>query len=628
MRAVPRKLLIIASLLLLAGLAQAKVSVHEGESIQRAMDAADPGETIEVYSGTYLESLVVRKSLILLGIDSGSGMPAVVSDRGSAITILADNVTLKGFRTKSTSGWSEDAGIVVAADGNLLQGNAAEGCSNSGIILSTSHGNVLRDNSAVQNRNEGIALRNASSNLLENNRADQNRYGLKMVDSSENTIINNAFSDNRFEGMYLQGCNANVLEKNYALGNSGGIFLESSRDNIIIGNDLIDNEKGISISNRNASESLISGKKGVSISYSGMPSDDPRHSSNNTIFLNNLSNLENAYDDGLNHWDSGSIGNNYSNFNDPEEGCTGGRICSAEYSISGGSSRDRFPLSRVTAPKAPAEKASGAEGTSLTLERSYFLPGREIRANFTAPSDSEAWAALSDGNRTWDEQYLGRNNSGLLAFTAPENEGSYRLTMYDGTGKEIVSLPFNVTVPRISASPKSVRTCEKIIVSYSGAPGLEKDWIGMFSSGSSEPLSRQYLKKSASGDLAFSTQESGTYHFALFEAGVSTSLCTSNSVEAVAKNGVKVIAEPSRVSPGGSITVTFWGAPASGTGVLGMYGMTRPDKFHIEKRPIGSRSCGTMTFRAPSKPGQYDFRMFENDIYRPLMAQSNVVTVA
>ena len=76
------------------------------------------------------------------------------------------------------------------------------------------------------------------------------------------------------------------------------------------------------------------------------------------------------------------------------------------------------------------------------------------------------------------------------------------------------------------------------------------------------------------------------------------------------------------------VTVTFWGAPASGTGVLGMYGMTRPDKFHIEKRATGSRSCGSMTFRAPGAPGQYDFRLFHDDVNRPLLAQSNVVTVS
>jgi hypothetical protein len=153
----------------------------------------------------------------------------------------------------------------------------------------------------------------------------------------------------------------------------------------------------------------------------------------------------------------------------------------------------------------------------------------------------------------------------------------------------------------------------------------------MFASGGSDAgvdaVSQQQLKGRQTGTLAFSASDAGTYNFRMFESGGSQPLAKSDPVVVVAGKGVKVIAEPSQVAPGGTITVTFWGAPSSGTGVLGMYGMTRPDKFHIEKRPLGSRSCGSMTFRAPSAPGQYDFRMFENDIYRPIMAYSNVVTV-
>lgn len=613
---------------MIAALGQSKISVHDGESIQRAIEAATPGDVIEVYSGTYQESLEIKKSLTLRGIDSGSGLPLVVSDRSSAISVLADNVTMEGFQAWSTSGWSEDAGILVASDGNLLTGNAANSGGNIGIILNDADDNILRGNSASENRNEGISLRNCSRNLLEDNRLNQNRYGIKLVGSNQNTIRSNAASGNRLEAIFLQNSMANLVSDNSALGNAGGVYLEGSRNNTIAANDLIDNEKGIYISNHNASESLSSGKAGVSISYSGMSSSDLRRSSNNTIFLNNLSNKENAYDDGLNSWSLNQLGNNYSDFNDPEEGCSGGKVCSAEYRISGGSSVDRYPLVKIKPPKVPAAKASGPEGARISIDRSYYLPGRDILVNFTAPAESEAWAAMMQGNLTLDEQYLGQNNSGMLAFAAPKDEGAYRLRMYDQTGKEIVSLSFDVTSPRISIAVDSARTCEKIVVSYSGAPGLEKDWIGMFSSGSSDPVSRQYLKGNPSGNLSFSTQEAGTYHFSMFEAGQSTSISRSGDVAVEAVGGVKLIAEPSKVSPGGTITVTFWGAPSSGTGVIGLYGMTRPDKFHIEKRATGSRSCGTMTFRAPSAPGQYDFRMFENDVYRPLMVQSNVVTVA
>ena len=81
-------------------------------------------------------------------------------------------------------------------------------------------------------------------------------------------------------------------------------------------------------------------------------------------------------------------------------------------------------------------------------------------------------------------------------------------------------------------------------------------------------------------------------------------------------------------------TSAYWGAPASGAGIIGMYGMTRPDKFAVEKRGVGSANCGSMTWRLPAAAGQYDFRMFQSDItdynqgaYQ-IIAQSNVVTVS
>ena len=44
-------------------------------SIQAAIDAADPGDTIEVHSGTYNENVNVNKQLILMGADTGTGKP-------------------------------------------------------------------------------------------------------------------------------------------------------------------------------------------------------------------------------------------------------------------------------------------------------------------------------------------------------------------------------------------------------------------------------------------------------------------------------------------------------------------------------------------------------------------------
>lgn len=648
MSAMPKKLaaLLVAALTLFTSAfflgvekGSAIETVHEGESIQAAIDAATPGDIVEVYSGTYQESIEIKKPLILRGIDSGSGLPNVEADEGSAIVLSADGITLEGFMASSSSSWGGDAGILVVSKNNIIRNNAASGSGNAGMAFLESQNNTVTGNTVEGNHNEGISLKDSNFNLLEGNTAKDNRYGIKLESSGTNVIRGNTVRENRFEGIYLENCAKNILEGNYIEDNWGGISLDNSRDNIIRRNDVRGNEKGIQLAYHNHSDSLKSEGKGVNISYNSQSTQSSGHT-NNTIYRNNLSNKENAHDDGLNRWNVGKDGNSYSDFDEPSEGCVsdGGKTCNSEYRISGGSSVDKYPLAMVATPRKSA-RPTGRDGSQLWLAKQSFLPGDEMLANFTAPAGLEAWAGIAKGNETGivnsfgsenktpESRHLGQNTSGSLVFTAPNEEGSYQVYMYEGNGTVLLSVPFNVTVPRITASPSEVKTCEKIFVSFSGAPGLEKDWIGMYKQGGADPVSQQQLSGRQMGTLAFSVTDAGTYEFRMFESEGSQPLATSSAVEVKMGAGVKLIAEPSRVAPGGTITVTFWGAPSSGTGVLGMYGITRPDKFHIVKRPLGRSSCGSMTFKAPSQPGQYDFRMFQNDVYRPIMAVSNAVTV-
>jgi hypothetical protein len=260
-----------------------------------------------------------------------------------------------------------------------------------------------------------------------------------------------------------------------------------------------------------------------------------------------------------------------------------------------------------------------------------YLPGSRMDLNFTAPVGQEVWVrqivpVASGRNDSQEDLYLGQNISGDAWLTAPQEEGSYQLDMIDQNGTKVLSVPFGVAIPSISATPATVYTCEKIIVTFQGAFGQKDDWIGMYREGSSDAAARQTLGSQDQGNITFSASDAGSYLFKMFAGGANLPQASSNPVRVKANAGHKVIAEPSRVAPGGLVTITFWGAaPAS---VIGMYGMTRPDRFDLGKISTGGRSCGTMVRQLPFDPGQYDFRLFQDDINRPLLAQSNVVTVA
>jgi len=593
---------------MLFGLANATSSVKPGQSIQSAINATNPGQIIEVQNGTFYESVNVTKPLTLKGV----GKPIIdAGGKGSAITISANGSTLLGFMATGSGNDAEDAGIRVLSDGN-----------------------IIKDNMAIKNNN----------------------YGILLYHVDKNTVFLNRVIENKNDGILLIHANNNQIWGNYASMNWKGISIETSKGNIIKANSLTKNTMGINISNNEISESITAKGKGVSIEYSSRSqlttynidkNSTSAYQGTNILYQNNLQdNGQNAFDDGNNQWDNDKAGNHYSNYDAREQGCNDRNrdgICDSSYSIPGGRNVDRLPKASTDAVL--SYKSKGVNGSELRMDQRTYLPGSDIDVKYAAPRDFSGQVGVmkadqprgraSQENALSYQKLIG--SSGILKLTAPAHNGSYDLRLYNTTsGEELASLNFMVSIPTISATPASVNTCELITVSYAGAPGYENDWIAMYKSGSPDTsyITRQYLDGKENGTVTLSAPDPGSYDFRIFENDSYTLLATSNSVMVKTFNGTKVVASPTHVSPGGTVTVTYWGAPSSGSGVIGMYGMNRPDKFPLETRGLGSKNCGRMTWKLPAAPGQYDFRMFYSAITQAgqgayqLLGQSDVVTVS
>lgn len=601
--------MLATTMMLLSGAADSTFYVKSGQSIQAAINAASSGQIVEVQNGTYNERVNVTKPLTLKGI----GEPIVdAGGKGSAITVSANGSTLQGFTAVgSGKGWN-DAGIRVLSRENIIKGNAALKNNNFGILLTHAGNNTIADNIAEDNKNSGIMLVHSNGNQVWGNDIVMNREG---------------------------------------------ISIQTSRDNVVKDNNLTLNKIGINISNYNFSETIrasTSGNgKGVSIKYrptnevtsysiNNMSTSSP---DTNLVYQNYIrDNTKTALDDGFNQWDSGKVGNHYSSYDAREEGCKDRNrdgICDSGYSIPGGRNVDKFPKASIDAIL--SYKSKGLMGSLLKIDHNTYLPDSDIDLTYLAPKNFSGFVGVMraddprgniDRKKSLSYQSIA-GSSGLLNLKAPEDNGSYNLRMYNASGEELASLDFNVKVPTITAAPASIKACEMVAINYSGAPGYENDWIGMYKSGSSDNsyMTKQYLNGNEKGTVTLEAPDPGSYNFRLFENDSFTKLATSNNVVADAAVGNKVIATPSHVRPGGSVTVTYWGAPPEGTGVIGMYGVNRPDKFYLGMMQIGSKSCGSITWQLPANPGSYDFRMFRSEItdvgqgaYQ-ILGQSNVVTV-
>ena len=172
-------------------------------NIQDAIDNAQDGDIIEVYSGTYVENVVVDKQLTLVGnnteLGSGddAGKPIIDgNDSGDVFYVSADWVNISGFTIQDSGNknWPEyDAGIDIRSNYNNITNNII---SNNliGIYTWNSSNNYFSGNN-ISNLWDGIFLDFHSNNsLIFDNMLMNHLYdGIFIYDySSNNTIHKNA----------------------------------------------------------------------------------------------------------------------------------------------------------------------------------------------------------------------------------------------------------------------------------------------------------------------------------------------------------------------------------------------------------------------------------------------------
>lgn len=160
-------------------------------SIQEAVDWASPGDTILVESGTYSETVLLDKKIILKGVDNGGGSPVIdAGHTGNGVDIRVDGCTVEHLVIRNGSLFS---GIRVASNDDTVQGNTVMGFGQ-GITLISSQQSTVTGNNITQNNLAGIALEASNSNTVEENSVTQNTVGITLDEYSlSNRIDRNNF---------------------------------------------------------------------------------------------------------------------------------------------------------------------------------------------------------------------------------------------------------------------------------------------------------------------------------------------------------------------------------------------------------------------------------------------------
>jgi nitrous oxidase accessory protein len=316
-------------------------TIPVSSNLQAAIDAASPGDTLQVASGVY-DKITIQKSLNLVG----NGAVIRAGNRDACVNIDANDVSISGFTVRdgfygiklnSVSGcnisnntvvYCAQPGIaLIFSNGNTIIGNNASfngivGEGWYGIYLSNSNDNLITNNVAYGNGAYGINLfPSCRNNTIRANVLHGNMYGLYMfTDCTDNLIEKNDLSRNTNSGLDLRfNCTNNLIINNTMEDNvvAGLTLMEDSGQNMVNGNEILGNGRyGLQIQSRSDGNTII--YNNISESQTGIFLDASR----NKFYGNRLmDNVIQADDRGVNIWNAKYPrgGNLWSDYSGPDE---------------------------------------------------------------------------------------------------------------------------------------------------------------------------------------------------------------------------------------------------------------------------------------------------------------------
>jgi len=164
-------------------------------TIQAAVDAANPGDTIVVRDGTYSENVDVYTDHLTIQSENEAETTIVqaANPDDHVFEVTADYVVISGFT------------LVDATGGTSYEG--------SGIFFEHVAGCNISNNK-FSNNSCGIYLRYSNKNMITDNKIWGNVHGVELVHSQDNEIKSSEISDNG-EGIYLSySSNYNKITNN------------------------------------------------------------------------------------------------------------------------------------------------------------------------------------------------------------------------------------------------------------------------------------------------------------------------------------------------------------------------------------------------------------------------------
>lgn len=233
--------------------------------IQQAIEEANPGDVIQVASGTYSENLKIDKPLRLVGEGPDK---TIIAKAGTIVQVKNTyGVEIEGFSVQNGT-----YGIFLWYSQNILLKNnklsnnkwsfGVWGTSISQFVHDIDPSNTVdgkpmyfwvhQHGKQVPTDAGYVALVNSTNITVRDTRLTSNEQGLLLI-STNNSVIENVTMSGNDEGIDMRMSHNNVIRENQLLQiNWRAVFLQDSNNNAFYGNTVLNSTYALSIQGSNA----------------------------------------------------------------------------------------------------------------------------------------------------------------------------------------------------------------------------------------------------------------------------------------------------------------------------------------------------------------------------------------
>ena len=203
-------------------------------TIQAAVNAASPGDTVIVRDGTYIENVDVNKDHLTIRSEHGAEVTIVqaANSRDYVFEVSADYVNIDGFMVTGAVG--SYSGIYLNNVQHCNISNQRVWQNGHGIVIGYSNSNRIVSNALNSNVYSGINMLHSTSNIIQGNTIGQDylnisypNVGILLDYSNSNTFTSNDILNYK-SSTFWRGSNNNEAYLNNFINTGEGIYYEDS----------------------------------------------------------------------------------------------------------------------------------------------------------------------------------------------------------------------------------------------------------------------------------------------------------------------------------------------------------------------------------------------------------------